>query len=381
MLFSLHDSLLEKLQKDDVDRDLIQVLEELARSRQYGDHLIIDSRDLLKQLINLPSLPVKSRDLYLAVSEELIQLKSLTLLLKRKIEITNHSSTQLSTSSDGFLTLYVPYKQFTHYIFNKTILLGENLIDSKIYCEIAKTYLAMVKFEGLNLNFEPRGGGGNTISKEYAEIQESKERLCICLVDSDRKHPTATCGLTAKGVEEIDNPEVLFCEVTIIEPRDIENLFPSQILKEIVQQTDQQGLITILESMDACEIDPSARNYLDIKKGIKLGEILHSSNNLDFYNYWQTILSRHRLSQNIACNDEPNCNNPKQCTCIISNGLGDNISDKFYNYIEFKTSQKIAETVSSIKHLSANWEAIGEVVVAWGCGGEMIQLATSGNGK
>lgn len=377
MLVALHDSLLDELQKPEVDHQLIELLEDLARCRQAGFHLITGSRSLLKTITNLSNLSRKSSDVYLFILEELTQLRNVTKLLARRIEVTDEYATNVITNSDGSQTFQIPYRKLqTLSIFNKTILLSENLLDSKIYAHIADAYIAMNGLKGIKLKFEKRGGGGSTIAGEYYEIQQNQERLCLCVVDSDKKTPNSTIGSTAKNVTAKDDSNILLCEVAIIEPRDIENLFPTSVLREIVQGASKLSVIEVLETIDACPANSDARYHLDIKKGITLGEVLHSPAQEEFHKYWKTILARHGFSNNLACSVSANCNNPRECTCIIAAGLGDKIAEEFYDkFLNVSSSQKVAERVSTIEHLRSTWESIGRIIAAWGCGSQVIRTA------
>lgn len=372
MLFALHDSLLGELQKPEVDHQLIELLEDLARYRQAGFHLITGSRRLLKAITNLSNLSRRSSDLYWFVLEELTQLGNVTTLLARRIEITDGYATNVLTNSDGSRAFQIPYRKLqTLSVFNKTILLSENLVDAKIYAHIADAYIAMNRLSGIKLNFEKRGGGGSTIAGEYHEIQQNQERLCLCVVDSDRKTPNWEIGSTAKNVTAKDDSDILLCEVAIIEPRDIENFLPTSVLREIVQEASKLSMIEMLETIDACPANSDARYHLDIKKGITLGEVLHSPAQEEFHKYWKTVLTRYDFSKNLACNVSANCNNPKECTCIIAAGLGDKIAEEFYNkFLNVSSSHKVVERVSTVEHLRSNWESIGRIIAAWGCGSQ-----------
>jgi hypothetical protein len=361
------------LQKPEVDDQLILLLEDLARFRQAGFHLITGSSSLLKTIANLSNLSRRSSNLYLQVRDELIQLHYVTTLLARRIEITDGYATKVIDHSDGRKTFQIPYRSLklqTPCVFNKTILLCENILDSKIYARIAEAYIAMNKLD-VTLNLEKRGGGGSTIASEYHEVQQTQERLCLCVVDSDKKTPKSTIGSTAKSLRDKDDSNVLLCEVTIIEPRDIENLFPTSILREIVQDTNNKlSTIKMLETMDTCSANSDARYYLDIKKGITLGEVLTSPEQEEFHQYWKKILAKHGFSEKFSCSVSGNCNKPRKCSCIIAEGLGDKIAEEFHDkFLRMTSPHKIVERVSTIEHLRSNWESIGKIITAWGCGG------------
>lgn len=69
----------------------------------------------------------------------------------------------------------------------------------------------------------------------------------------------------------------------------------------------------------------------------------------------------------------------KNCDCIITTGLGENILKAVVELIEKPTKdkltkQKIAEMVDQL--LKAEWEHLGEIIVAWSCG--TLKMSTAG---
>jgi predicted NBD/HSP70 family sugar kinase len=69
----------------------------------------------------------------------------------------------------------------------------------------------------------------------------------------------------------------------------------------------------------------------------------------------------------------------KNCDCIITTGLGENILKAVVELIEKPTKdkltkQKIAEMVDQL--LKPEWEHIGEIIVAWSCG--TLKMSTAG---
>ena len=94
-------------------------------------------------------------------------------------------------------------------------------------------YLATQYLGSVILHCERRGGGGQTTAAEFATIQNSKNRLCLCITDSDKRYPGADLGDTAKAVQQVRDAGQHLCELLHLEVRAIENLLPLAAYKEV----------------------------------------------------------------------------------------------------------------------------------------------------
>ena len=124
----------------------------------------------------------------------------------------------------------------------------------------------------LNINFEEQNGGGSTISKSLSRIISDEKRMCLCIVDSDKKYKEASPGNTMKNIIDIidEKVQVYFVEIFPLEIHEIENLIPISIMEKVIDKNnwEKQGLefIKYLTKIDATEKSP--RFYFDLKEGI-----------------------------------------------------------------------------------------------------------------
>ncbi|MCP4373882.1 MAG: hypothetical protein GY797_38135 [Deltaproteobacteria bacterium] len=371
MLFVLDDSLIPSLTQPNTDRHLIGVLDDLARLRRDGKHLVFGSRNIFEALIKCSTLDESSLAVYRKIFSKLPGLHSLTRMMFRRIEIIHSSYPPLIENHYEGKVFKIPFHLFTDIsYFSRSILLAENLNDAQIYIHIANTYLVMNKMGVIKLHYALQGGGGSTTVNEYREIQERKERLCLCLLDNDKKTPHCGLGDTAKKVKDSDDPRCLFTEYYIIGARDIENLFPTSILSNI-DRGMRNSTISFLETIEASN-DVESRFYFDMKKGLKLSEIYHCSENSNFYKYWSPVIEKTKVTDDLSCKQPISCSTASECSCILVNGFGDNLVEYWLeNHI---TPHKLAETISSQPHLKKRWEDIGRVVVGWCCGANKMSV-------
>lgn len=154
----------------------------------------------------------------------------------------------------------------------KTILLGENLSDIDIYNIFVDYYKAKNNLETFINMYEKRGGGGNTVKNEYANIYERKENFCLSILDSDKKFPKQSkFGDTAQFVVDYHNNQVLSNNHNlkqnyhVLNVLELENLLPKNFY--INKYTDKSHIFEKIDQL--LNIENNFRKYFDFKKGIK----------------------------------------------------------------------------------------------------------------
>jgi hypothetical protein len=216
---------------------------------------------------------------------------------------------------------------------------------------------------------EPRGGGGNTISSEYINIQKLKKRFCLCIVDSDKIAPDGKLGSTALRLRKSD-PTCIKTQTFILDCREIENLIPNSILSKLCSGDPQRlEALKILESSSV-----EVRCFLDIKEGTRLKEIIDETNP-KIKEFWQSKFDLiPNLSEGIDnwCQTHWQCSNnsknssknsKEKCGCQISLGFGQSTLSNTVEYLKDKSPHQIERIVDRSKH--SDWEPIGQVVMNW----------------
>jgi hypothetical protein len=165
----------------------------------------------------------------------------------------------------------------------KAILLGENVDDIPIYEIFVKYYQSKINLNSFDIVYNKRGGGGNTISKEYGEIYNTGENFCLCLLDSDKRYPAQTkYGATAQQVVDLDknykkqnnfNYKTRYYVLSVLE---LENCLPKDFY--LRQYTDKNYIF--LEIDKIMMKDNSFRKYFDFKDGISCKARFDSINNV-----------------------------------------------------------------------------------------------------
>jgi hypothetical protein len=380
MLILIDSSVVDDGDENTWDDETVVALDNLATAHREGKHLVIADRKTSKKIARCSRLSENKRNVYKHLCNQATQnFRSYPSVVKRYIEVKPCLKPQVVEKS-GQKIIEVPPRFFNDSeSIQKTILLCENLDDAVFYETIAKVYLIW-KHRNVPIVCvcEPRGGGGNTISSEYINIQKQKKRFCLCIVDSDKIAPDGKLGDTALGLRKSDST-CTNTQAFILDCREIENLIPNSILSELSSGNPQRlEALKILESSSVVEV----RCFLDIKQGTRLKEIIDAKN-LKVKDFWQLKLG---LIPNISeriddwcqthwqCSNnskkssknskKSNKNSKEKCDCQISLGLGENTLSNTVEYLKrINNPHEIARIVD--RSMRSDWEKIGEVVMDW----------------
>lgn len=255
-------------------------------------------------------------------------------------------------------------------LIDKAVLLCENLTDTHLYMHPSEAYLHWSNIGHITLRYDPRLGGGQTTSNVYESIRCASNRLCLCIVESDRKTPNDDLGGTARAARAVHcRGNQPLCELLILEERAVENIIPTVMFQNALSSDNSRMLgVLFLENLESTAF-AGARAYLDMKHGLKLGEIMHAPRNSHFVNYWMPVARALRgkaATVDPRCWATPRCDTSTDCCCALAPGLGESILEDVCEFLVCKSSAKKAEMVPN--HLRPRWETIGQLVVAWCCG-------------
>ncbi len=365
MLINIHQSVFDN---NDIwnDPETIPALENLANAVREGKHLVISDRETLKIITQCQDLSKTTRVIYNMLYNKFSELRSYLSVVTRYIEITDLLEPTLSSLS-GKEVIQVPLNFFENTeSIQKTILLCENSNDTSFYQTIARVYVIWKNTNiNIKLEFEPRGGGGNTIDTEYDNIQKITKRFCLCILDSDRISSEGKLGSTAARIYQNQNSQFFRTKVLILDVHEIENLIPNSILLEICsgnqQREDAMKRIKTLQEISGDQI----KHFLDIKEGTLMYKIFNSTNPKDKLFWESNVLAINTILKciNDDCLADWKCNKSKSnCQCRISLGFGESTLANTIKYFFEKTEpHKIAREFNN--DMKPEWEKIGQVVV------------------
>lgn len=367
MLIEISDSTTDAL--IDEQPEVIRAIENLARARRQGHHVILASRDAAQLLGSFPGLSDEAQAVYQRVASRLSQKKSLYDTVALLVRLSAGLTEPRAIETGDKRVVEVPPSHFVHLESPlPPYLLSENINDAKTYHLAGEVFSVHSDMGNVPLRFSHRGGGGGTLYQEYDYIQSNCRRMCLCLADSDRQFPGDSLGSTGSDLLETESDQCPITEVHIISCREVENLIPVSLLIRLNNETDRgvpypAGVISLIDS-DNHDIVL----HLDFRNGTKLGTLLSYPQGSDGEAYWNDRLDSfygvHECDS--ECIQDGQCNSPSSCACTITSGFGRSVLNHFLDLGERMTPHKMYEALNSGEENL--WLSVGELVFSWGCG-------------
>jgi hypothetical protein len=359
--------------------DILEALRYLAIAAKEGKHKVVAKRKTLEKIMKCPRLSEYERSIYQKLHHASAELLSNLNAVSKYIEVVDSCHEPKLENLAGKSIIKVPVKFFNDTTkIQSTILLCENSEDTKFYIKVARVYCLWKNLKKIPLKYTSRGGGGSTISREYENIQNYQENLCLCLIDSDRLSPHSSVGKTAQAIQEIDDENILTTQLVILNFREIENLIPNSILSELCQNNlDRERSLKLLEVISSSNVAKS-RDFLDMKDGSKFYTIANASDS-SVKKFWEPLLKEYPTvfpPLNKLCLEDWRCqekifNQKAECKCDLFYGFGTHILRDTIRCLEKENDHKIAPRVDDRSR--AEWEYIGQNIVDWCFAGSRIQ--------
>jgi hypothetical protein len=335
----------------------------------YGNHFFISDRSTLKRLIDSQSFSEKTQAQLLDVYNKLPQY-GLFIEFETYVEVVGQDvACKVSNNGSDCIIRVSPKIIMNSRITERVVFLAENIRDTRLYKRIGQVFLKQKRLLSLiNINFDAVGGGGSCISEQYQSYLTEGQKLCFCLVDSDKKYAKDSLGGTASRLCQIHENHIrnsesdYFCSYYIIPIREIENMVPTSILFEVVDGNEQRRVfMNLFEQLE--RTSPKARFYIDIKNGVNLRDIMVSNNKPEI-DYWlqqlRPFLDKCNYLKWGECRDD--------CSfCVIISGMGENILPNVIDKFQIMTPQKILETLSRNPLVLEQWMKTGENIFQWCC--------------
>jgi hypothetical protein len=271
------------------------VIERALLAHGYGKHLLSFQRSDYKRLQAMRELfseraKVALQDAHQRLDDTLGQKKDLSwyLLLGLGTRFENRAACE-----NGQFVLHADAHAFEDpERLGRTILLGENRTDARLYHALAKAFSA---FKGWRqrLGFQLDGGGGSTIDGEFEERCKDG-RIVFAIADSDRRYPAAQEKSTAKNLRKALQNRPAYQHGEVLDVRAAENLLPLRIYEEALARDSEQS--SKLRSFnELCTMLPAHMHawwrHIDLKAGVIDNKLAQKSDENERA-YWTEVLDR-----------------------------------------------------------------------------------------
>lgn len=374
MIYEIDESCLETISTEDTN--CIAFLEQLALDRRKCKNVIVAQREVFAQLANTKSLSEVSRKIYKVIGNRVSEHKLLLKYAKKycRIVAENNGNSIIYDGDKEIFLLKIDEavsKDFT----SKSLMLAENEDDISFYKLLGQYYVLQSDIGNIKIDFEPRNGGGSTTYMVLQGILSNRDRMCLCIVDSDKKYANAMPRETMQKVEEtIDGIPRDHFEVVFLDVHEIENLVPLNVLDAIAEKLNisNKGIefMRFLLANDSSKTSPVF--YYDVKKGIPRNAYILEEDADDerkkkyrkleeYRKYWRPYI------ENFGAEIET------EADAIIV-GVCDKTLKHALIYLDLLKKEKRMETLVVDSHLKETWLELGEKVYCWGCVGGRLAV-------
>lgn len=357
MLIEIDDSVVRSALQD--DKDSIRALQLIASAQSLGYHIVWAKRSVLKKIVSLSSLSTHDINIYGTILNKYATITSDYNKIGFRLLVTT-----IMTTSIGNNQISLNPKEFPNFNYvNRTNLLAENLSDTILFNYIGNYFVYINNLEyAIKIEFEEELGGGDTTNTKYAKYVKDAEKLCICILDGDRKYDdtNAPYGETYKKVKKCHDANKPFnCMYYGTEKLlEVENLIPCSFY---LTDTNFKNKQIVKEQL---QFDLS---FFDLKEGLKYKCITDKN----ILNYWKKILDSNRSiikeieTAEYFMNEDIELYKKTFEKGIFIEGFSNNLLG-----CVLKNKEKELKSVSTkdLTHSQIHeWNVIGKYIMQWCC--------------
>ncbi|MGP2761013.1 hypothetical protein ACTVPB_04155 [Serratia marcescens] len=334
----------------------------LFNSFKEGKHILIAPPDFLKELSNDVRFGTAIRNSAYSALGKLRENKSLLNIVNYycKVDLFLPNSQPQKKEGDNFFTVGC---HFFHDSSSTqcTRLLCEDIRDNKLYSIIASYFKKMQGLEYMNISLDVINGGGANTKLNFDEIT-SKGLFCLCILDSDKKHPNAGYGGTSKKFIGITPPA--FAKHIILESHEIESLIPMDTIKIALERKELDSKYNdSFEALNSIvKYNPLTKKYFDHKDGLKINDAVNLDEKYQ-HKFWTDCIKNSPGLKRKKCLTKLECTCKKPCYAI--NGFSNGFLGSVLSVIE-KTSFHNLDLQLS-EQIKKEWATIGVNLFSWGC--------------
>lgn len=370
MLYEIDESCLTALKTG--DEDTIAFFEQLALDRRKCKNIITAKRHVFKELAKNEAFSGIVRNIYNVLGNRVSEHKLIIESTNKYCRIIGDDSSEIYNSGLNQKTILLPISKAAKKDFtDKSVMIAENEEDIRFYKLLGKYYMYKKDIYGIRIDFDEQNGGGSTICNTLERIVNERRKMCLCIVDSDKKYTTQSVGKTMEKVQQILEVYAQeYYEVILLGIHEVENLIPIRVIEEIVRTYNISNQVVkfmkfLYEQGDS---DCSPVFYFDVKKGIRKNYFVLNDESdekekkkfrklHEYRDFWRKYIESFGISIDDVQNE------------FIVTG----VCDRTLRY-----ALDVLEQDNWIDYMDKNmhniWMDIGEKVYSWGCVGNRMAI-------
>lgn len=244
-----------------------------------------------------------------------------------------------------------------------TLILGENMTDAHLFCELALCMRAVRKWDGLHVQCEKDQGGGSTFAVVY-EAKANAGRILLAIADTDQSHPAGGFGETYKNLKKAADEKSELHRVRSLPVRTAEGLVPLDVYREVCANSQQRlGVIARIETF-LRSAPKDVLKYAHLKDGIRLHQVDHADNEgmKQTWTIWAKNARRDQCNRSSA----ERCTRKSDCTCFVVDALGGDALAKVVVWMQAQKSKKrLAQRFELSRDANTELAQLADEVLWW----------------
>jgi hypothetical protein len=243
----------------------------------------------------------------------------------------------------------------------ETSLVCEDLYDCEVCHEAARDYLTSASLPKLMLRLDHAAGGGANTGRILRKKAIEDQRVCFCVVDSDRNEPSknAPVGSTALSCLQVSGDGLY--DVCVTDGRELENHLPAKLVDKI--RPVWEGSAPSEKYAQITQRCQSMMMFVDLKKGLKRKDIEELSGNARIF--WDGAFAS--LNQPVKC-CHTGCSalTAGDCKHSVMTPLNRTLLHDARDYLlqNAKNQKRFREYLPSQNE--SFWKKVGSLVAAYG---------------
>lgn len=340
----------------ELNNDKIGSLTNLLLSSKHGYHLLFSTRKIFNSILSSDEFSPFLKNVAIRDKANLVFNHAILKHINILIQVDFGSSAEpYSIEKDNKHIIRLSYRYFIEPLaIAPTALLTEHISDFRLFKIITELYMKKNNFS-LNYSFKNEQGGGSAIKALFDDLK-NVNRLCLCLLDNDKKHPSGANGTTIGAFHTSDFLLQNTIKAFDIDVHEIESLIPMDIIEEVISENNKSSIPTFDILKNIISTNPTTKYYFDHKEGFSVNRVYELETH---GTYWVPLLSP--FVKNTCFHDE-------HCTCKVKcmaiSGFGNGLYNQSIEKIEKLPLRKI-ELI--LNELEIKWDQIGKELFSWGC--------------
>ncbi len=261
----------------------LKTIECILLAHGEGKHIVWMPIETAREIRNLPGLSDYGKRVIVELESLVTEIRNIEKKFSFHLEVDFLDPHKFDFQEEK-LTIGFKKIQDTSFL-QHSIFLAENgddidliRIASEIFISRTRSISSICKVE-----FDERPGGGSTIFDIFKRLNGIPKKPFLCLVDSDKSHPSASYGSTAIRFQNagITAGKKANYQLLITNSHELENIIPVEILSKLFEQVNDYPIFTD-------ERLSQFRGYADHKEGLKATEARDLDTEYN-HEYWRPL--------------------------------------------------------------------------------------------